>query len=129
MNHALVDSLYAALAAGNRGGVEALLAPGFRAQFTEDLPLGIGGTHHGTEAVDTAWWAIGRAFALRAEPEQYLDITDGRLLVIGRYRGRARATERPIDAVFAHLWTADGDRLTELVQITDSARWLAALDG
>jgi ketosteroid isomerase-like protein len=127
MNHQIVIALYAALAAGDRAGVETCLAPGFEAAFTDGLPLGIGGTHIGHDAIDHGWWAIGRAFALTAEPSQYIDTADGRLLVLGVYRGRARATGASIEAAFMHLWAADGDHLTNLLQLTDSAQWLSAL--
>jgi len=76
------------------------------------------------ELVSLGWWAIGRAFDLRAEPEEWIDCADGRLLVTGRYRGHARASGAPIDAAFAHLWTARDSRLTRLWQLTDSARWI-----
>jgi 2-(1,2-epoxy-1,2-dihydrophenyl)acetyl-CoA isomerase len=127
MNRELVDRLYAALARGDRAAVESLLAPHFQAEFTKSLPFGIGGCHLGTEAIDRGWWAIGRAYSIRAEPDEYVDTADGRLLVLGRYRGSARATGVSVEAAFAHLWSADRERLTGLVQITDGAPWLAAL--
>jgi ketosteroid isomerase-like protein len=128
VTHELVERLYAALAAGDRDGVQALLHPEFVATFAAGLPFGIGGSHHGSDAIDHGWWAIGRAFALRAEPSEWIDCADGRLLVAGRYVGHARATRRPITAAYIHLFAAEDDRLTRLIQVTDSALWLAALD-
>lgn len=120
----LVRAVYPALAAGDRDALARLLDPDFEATFTEGLPFGIGGTHRGAQAAQRdGWWAIGRAFDLHAEPREWIDCTDGRLLVLGRYFGRARASGAPIDAEFAHLWTAGGGRLTRLWQLTDSARW------
>jgi 2-(1,2-epoxy-1,2-dihydrophenyl)acetyl-CoA isomerase len=119
----LVERLYAALAAGDRAEVETLLDPSFTASFSEGLPHGIGGRHDGTDAIDRGWWAIGRAFQLRARPDELVETVDGRLLVLGRYVGQARASGAPVDAAFAHLWSGDGARLTALVQITDTARW------
>jgi ketosteroid isomerase-like protein len=46
---------------------------------------------------------------------------------VGHYRGVARHGGGQLDAAFAHLWRADGERLVELTQITDTALWLAAL--
>jgi 2-(1,2-epoxy-1,2-dihydrophenyl)acetyl-CoA isomerase len=123
----LVERLYAGLAAGDRDAVEALLDPEFVATFAAGLPFGIGGTHRGSAAIDRGWWAIGRAFALRAEPTEWIDCTDGRLLVLGRYVGHARATGATITAAYTHLFAGDGGRLTSLIQLTDSALWLAAL--
>lgn len=127
MNQELVRELYAALRDGDRAAVAALLAPDFAATFTEGLPFGIGATHTGLDAIEHGWWAIGRSFAIRAEPEDWIDCADGRLLVLGRYAGRARSTDRPLEAAFAHLWSERDGRLSRLVQITDSAQWLAAL--
>ncbi len=121
----LVDRVYPALAAGDRDALLELLDADFEATFTAGLPCGIGGTHRGAVAAQRGgWWAIGRAFDLRAEPQEWIDCADGRLLVIGRYVGSVRATGAPVDAAFAHLWTARDGQLTRLWQLTDSARWI-----
>jgi ketosteroid isomerase-like protein len=112
----LVEGLYAALAAGDRPAVEALLSVDFVADFSAGLPAPIGGRHFGSEAINSGWWEIGRRYRLRVEVSEKIATTDGRLLVLGYYR--------PIDAAFAHLWRADGDRLAALVQITDTALWV-----
>jgi 2-(1,2-epoxy-1,2-dihydrophenyl)acetyl-CoA isomerase len=92
------------------------------------MPLGLGGPKRGAAAMrDDGWWAIGRAFAARAEPVEWIRCADGRLLVLGRYRGRARTSGGALDAAFAHVWTAAGGRLTVLRHFTDTARWTDAL--
>lgn len=125
----LVGRVYTALAAGDRPELTRLLHPDFEGTLTEGLPLSIGGTRRGAEAmIEEGWWAIGRAFALRVEPEEWIPCHDGRLLVTGRYVGRARSSTGPaFDAAFAHLWTAREGRLVRVWQLTDSARWRAAL--
>jgi 2-(1,2-epoxy-1,2-dihydrophenyl)acetyl-CoA isomerase len=121
----LVGLVYPALAAGDRDALLDLLDPEFEATLTEGLPFGIGGTHRGAVAAQRdGWWAIGRAFDLRAEPQEWIDCADGRLLVTGRYRGRVRSSGAAVDAAFAHLWTARDGHLTRLWQLTDSARWI-----
>jgi ketosteroid isomerase-like protein len=125
MNHALVDTFYAALQAGDRGTVEALLHSDFTAAFAAGLPYGIGGTYRGTEAIERGWWAIGRAFAITARRDEYVDCTDGRLLVLGRYIGSDRRTHHEIDAAFTHLWSAAEGKLRTLHQLTDTACWTA----
>lgn len=123
----LVRDAYAALEDGDRSALGELLDREFAATFTEGLPVG-GGVHQGPEATQRdGWWAIGKAFAARAEPEQWIECADGRLLVIGRYRGHARSSGEPLDAAFAHLWQAQDGRLTGLWQLTDSWRWREAL--
>ena len=126
---ALVKRAYRALAAGDTDTLRELLDPTFEAEFADGLPLGIGGRHRGAAAaIDDGWWAIGRAFELRAESLEWIPTVDGRLLVLGVYRGRARSTGRPVEAGFAHLWTARDSRLIALRQLTDTARWVAALE-
>ena len=42
----LARALYAALAAGDRDQLDALLHPGFTGRTAEGMPFGIGGDHH-----------------------------------------------------------------------------------
>lgn len=125
----LVRRLYAALGEGDAAAIDKLLAPDFDGQLASGMPLGLGGPKRGAAAMrDEGWWAIGRAFAARAEPDEWIPCADGRLLVIGRYRGRARAADGgQLDAEFAHLWSAADGRLTGLRHFTDTVRWVDAL--
>jgi 2-(1,2-epoxy-1,2-dihydrophenyl)acetyl-CoA isomerase len=123
----LAQRLYAALAAGDQPVLETLLHPDFTGTLAAGMPFGIGGTRHGATAMwDEGWGAIGRHFAARAEPEQFLPLADGRLLVVGRYVGRGRRGGGALDAAFAHLIAFDGDRIRSLEQHTDTARWAQA---
>ena len=124
----LVEALYAALVAGDREAIGRLLTDDFVGVVTEGLPSGIGGTHRGREAmIEEVWWPIGRAFRVRPEPAEWIPCADGRLLVLGRYVGKGRESGVPIDAAFAHLWTAHDNRLSALWQLTDSELFTAAL--
>jgi ketosteroid isomerase-like protein len=127
-DRALVERLYAALGAGDAAGVERLLSADFVGRFAEGLPAG-GGEHAGPAAArEDGWWAIGRRFAARAEPEEWISCEGGRLLVRGRYRGRARGPGGgALDAAFMHLWTIRDGKLVALEQLTDTALWVAAL--
>ncbi|MEA2347480.1 MAG: 2-(1,2-epoxy,2-dihydrophenyl)acetyl-CoA isomerase [Thermoleophilaceae bacterium] len=125
----LVRRLYPALAAGNLDALRPLFAPSFEAHATAGLPLSIGGSYTGFDATwNGVWRVIGRAFNIRVEPEEWLDCGEGRLLVRGRYTGTSRATGLPLDAAFAHLWTAGDKSLLSLWHLTDSALWWRALD-
>ena len=124
----LVRRLYEALATGDGDAVAELLAPDFQGSIAPGMPLGLGGLKDGMVAMrDDGWWAIGRAFSVRVEPEEWIPCADGRLLVIGRYVGRARSSGRPLEAEVAHLWSAVEDRLTSVHQFTDTAMWRDAL--
>jgi 2-(1,2-epoxy-1,2-dihydrophenyl)acetyl-CoA isomerase len=124
----LVRRLYPALAAGDATTLKAILAPDFRAELPAGFPLGIGGHRDSADAmINDTWWAIGRAYSTTVEPEDWIDLGDGRLLVTGHYRGRGRESGREFDAVFMHLWAASDGRLRSLLHCTDTAAWAAAL--
>jgi 2-(1,2-epoxy-1,2-dihydrophenyl)acetyl-CoA isomerase len=120
----LARALYTALAAGNREQLDALLHPEFTGRTAEGMPFGIGGDHDSPTAMRrNGWGAIARHFEAHAEPEKFLDLADGRLLVTGRYRGRGRQGGAALDAAFAHLIAFDQGRIKSLEQFTDTARW------
>jgi 2-(1,2-epoxy-1,2-dihydrophenyl)acetyl-CoA isomerase len=120
----LARALYAALAAGDRAQLDVLLHPEFTGHIAEGMPFGTGGDHDGPAAMRrNGWGAIARHFEARAEPERFLDLADGRLLVTGRYRGRGKQGGAALDAAFAHLIGIDQERIKSLEQFTDTARW------
>jgi 2-(1,2-epoxy-1,2-dihydrophenyl)acetyl-CoA isomerase len=124
----LARHLYEALAAGDAGSVRELLHPSFTGRATEGLPLGLGGDYDSPGAMtEDFWWAIGRHYRARAEPEQFLPLADGGLLVLGRYTGTARVGGGRLDAAFAHVLRFTDGRISKLAQYTDSARWAGAL--
>jgi 2-(1,2-epoxy-1,2-dihydrophenyl)acetyl-CoA isomerase len=124
----LAAQLYEALAAGDTDRLRALLHPSFTGRATAGLPLGLGGDYDSPEAMTRDfWWSIGRHYRARAEPDQFLPLADGGLLVLGRYTGTARAGGGRLDAAFAHVLRFTDGQISELAQYTDSARWAAAL--
>jgi ketosteroid isomerase-like protein len=125
----LVERVYPALAAGDRDTLLEVLHPDFEGNFSPGLPAPIGGSHAGALAsIDQGWWAIGAIWAVRAEPERWLEVEGDQLLVLGTYTGKARRGGRPVVAPFAHLWAADGGRLRSLHQFTDTRLWCDALE-
>src|SRR5438034_4534255 len=120
----IARAFYAALATGDRNQLDALLHPEFTGRTAEGMPFGIGGDHDSPAAMRrNGWGAIASHFAARANPVRFLDLTDGRLLVAGRYLGRGKQGGAPLDAAFAHLIAIDQDRIKSLEQFTDTARW------
>lgn len=127
---ALVERLYDALASGDRAGIEKALTPDFVGRLTPGLPFGIGGEHHGSDAmIREGWFAIGTHWRVRASDQVFTELADGRLQVQGTYRGKGRASGTPFEAWFIHLWELRDGLICGLTQLTDSARFLAALDG
>lgn len=126
---ATAQRLYQALASGDRDALNQLLHPDFVGHAADGLPLNMGGEHVGPEAMRTnLWWRIGEHFKARAIAEDFQLLEDGRLMVVGAYRGSARRSGNLLEAAFIHLlkFTADG-RIERLSQLTDTAAWRAAL--
>jgi ketosteroid isomerase-like protein len=106
----------------------AALTPDFRGVVSDGMPERLGGTYNGAQNMLRDCWA--RVFALvdvRPIPDEYLSSGEDRMVVIGRYTGTARATGKPLSAAFAHILRFGDRRVSELVQITDTARWQQAL--
>lgn len=127
---AAVRRLYRALAAGDREVLATLLHPDFVGHATEGLPWGVAGEHVGPDAMRReVWWQLGRHYNVAAHPDEFHALDDGRLLVVGRYRGEARRSGNKLDAAFHHVIGFAGDgRMVSLDQLTDSAAWIEALD-
>ncbi|MBB2504944.1 nuclear transport factor 2 family protein, partial [Amycolatopsis echigonensis] len=126
----LAASLYDALARGDRDLLSELLHPDFVGRTTAGLPMELGGTYHGAEQMRREFWGgIARHFVARAEPASFHPLDDDSLLVVGTYTGKAKASGGVLDAEFQHILSFDGDRISGLVQLTDSERWHEALDG
>jgi len=61
-------------------------------------------------------------------PEQFLEGGDG-VLAEGRYRGKVKATGKPIYAQFAHVWRLRDGKIVGFQQYTDTRQWSEALGG
>jgi 2-(1,2-epoxy-1,2-dihydrophenyl)acetyl-CoA isomerase len=120
--------LYDALAAHDARAILGALHPSFRGVASAGMPLGAAGVWEGPAAMlSGCWGAVFAAADVTVAPAEFLPVEDGRMVVLGRYGGHARATGRPLDAAFAHVLRFDGGLVSEIVQITDTARWHDAL--
>ena len=125
---ALARQFYAALTAGDRTALEALLHPGFVGHATEGMPFDLGGEYLGPAAMRRDFWGkIAKNFDARAEPDEFRMLDDGRLFVHGTYTGVARSSGAGLDAEFVHLLQFEGAQIIGLRQVTDSARWVSAV--
>jgi ketosteroid isomerase-like protein len=127
---ALAKNAYAALANGDRERLLELLAEDFTAEFAAGMPVvdTSAPIDSAENMIEQAWWALGREYRVRPEASQWIPLSDGRLLVLGRYRGSSRSTGREFEADLMHLWTARDGKLSHLRHLTDTAAWAAALD-
>jgi len=120
---------YEAFTRGDMGAVVGAFDTDIVWEQAQGLPHG--GTYRGIEAVETNvfgplerdWWN-----EFTATPVQFLDAGDD-VVVLGRYRGVAKATGRELDVPFVHVWTIVGGRVVRFRQFLDTAGWNAALDG
>lgn len=120
---------YEAFARGDMDGVVADMHPEIEWHQAQGLPHG--GLYHGLDEVrraifdplDKEWWD---EFA--ADAHEFLD-AGPQVVVIGRYRGRAKGTGRRLDVPFVHVWTYEDGKAVRFRQFLDTAGWREALGG
>jgi ketosteroid isomerase-like protein len=93
------------------------------------LPLTVpwGGTRHGRDGVE-AFATIFRDHVEGqwADPDDFIDGGD-LIVVLGRLRGRARATGKEFEEHFAHVWTLSAGMPSRCRSYFDTAPIMAAL--
>jgi uncharacterized protein len=120
-----VQRIYAAI---NRGDVEELAA-----DVAHDIEWSLpdyvpwGGTSHGPDGIR----AFAEVFQTHvdgnwADPDDFLAI-DNRIVVLGRLRGKGRATGQEFEVGFAHVWTLTDGVASHLRAFYDTTPVLAAL--
>jgi ketosteroid isomerase-like protein len=123
-NSGIVRGLYEAFARGDVPSVMAGLDPTLVWNEAEGNPYADKNPYLGPNAV-----LEGLFMRLAAEwddfaatPEAILDAAGDVVLVMGRYRGRFRATGLSQDAQFAHIWWLKGGKIVRFQQYTDTAQ-------
>lgn len=125
-NLAAARRLYAAFAARDPRAILESLHPAFVGEVSAGMPLGLGGTYEGPEAMlSQVWGPVARVYDLTPELGELLACGTDRVVAVGTYRGALRDSGAPVDAAFAHVLTMRESRVARLVQITDTARWPA----
>ncbi|KWX68481.1 nuclear transport factor 2 family protein [Mycobacterium sp. NAZ190054] len=122
----VAQRFYRALSDKDADALFALLADDFEGRVSTGMPHGVGGEHHGRVAMVTeVWGRIDAAYDVEVVPHEYLSVgpRDGRVVVLGTYRGSARDSPARVDAAFAHVITVRNEQITALQQITDTVRW------
>ena len=115
---------------GNLGSLEILtqvLSPTIRWEIAPGFPYG--GVYVGVDAVFRDFF--GRVLQdfedWRTEMSELFD-AGHRVIALGTYSGRAKATGKTFAARFAHLWTLEGGVLVRLQQCADTAQLVRALE-
>jgi ketosteroid isomerase-like protein len=113
-----------------RGDMDAVLADMHEEiEWHQAQGLPHGGTYHGLlevrraifDPLDEEWWD-----EFSADPDEFLD-AGAEVVVLGRYRGRAKGTGKPLDVPFAHIWTFRDGKAVRFRQFLDTAGWVEAL--
>jgi ketosteroid isomerase-like protein len=124
---AIVRRSYEAFARGDLDAVVADMAPEIRWEQAQGLPHG--GLYRGLgevrsnvfDPLDRDWWS-----EFSAVPDEFLDAGSD-VVVLGRYRGKAKGTGRRLDVPFVHVWTLRDGKAVRFRQFLDTAGWNAAL--
>ena len=122
-----VRRAYDAFARDDMDAVVADMHPEIEWHQAQGLPHG--GLYRGLDAVRAAvfgplsdeWWD---EFA--ADPVELLD-AGGEIVVLGRYRGRAKGSGKPLDIPFVHVWSFRDGKAWRFRQFVDTAGWIDAL--
>ena len=126
-NVAIVRRSYEAFARGDLAAVLADFHPEIEWHQAQGLPHG--GFYRGRDEVERAifaplddeWWD-----EFEATPSDVLD-AGSEVVVIGRYTGRSKATGRPLDVPFVHVWSLREGKAVRFRQFLDTAGWIEAL--
>jgi uncharacterized protein len=122
-NIAVVRRLYEAR--GNPEVIRQILAPDVRWEVVAGFPHS--DVYHGLSGVvDFFMWLFGDFEEWRTEPSEFFEIGD-RVIAIGTYSGRAKATGKTFKAQFAHVWTLRDGVIFRLQQCADTAQLMKAL--
>jgi ketosteroid isomerase-like protein len=72
-------------------------------------------------------FALEQDFAeLTYDGEEFRELSDGRVLVLGRIHGRGRASSLPLEGEFGHVWSFAGGRPRSIEAFLDHTRALRA---
>jgi ketosteroid isomerase-like protein len=123
----LVRRSYEAFARDDMDGVLGDMAPDIEWHQAQGLPHG--GLYRGLDEVrrnifdplDEEWWD-----EFTADPDEFLD-AGSEVVVLGRYRGRAKGTGKQLDVPFVHVWTVRDGKAVRFRQFLDTAGWVEAL--
>ncbi|HEX8061901.1 MAG TPA: nuclear transport factor 2 family protein [Allosphingosinicella sp.] len=117
----LVRAIYDAFAGGDIPRVVALMSADMVWNEADNFPYADGNPYCGPEAI------LGGVFArlgsewdgFAALPEEFLDAGET-IVVLGRYRGRCKATGSALDAQLAHVWRVENGKAVRFQQYTDT---------
>jgi len=120
-NVATIKGLYDAFARGDVPAVLGMMDANISWTDAEGFPYG--GTYHGPDAVlQGVFIPLGNEWdGFSVVPEEFIDGGD-KIVAIGAYSGKYKATGKSFKAPFAHVWTLKDGKVVVFHQHTDTAK-------
>lgn len=120
----LVRQGYAAYAQRDFAAVFALFDPEIEIVQTMELPWG--GHYRGPDGARSFFTKLAAEVDAQPAPDYYVSAGND-VVAVGRLRGAARKSGKPIDLPIVHVWTTEGDRITKFAAFIDTPAMLKAL--
>lgn len=124
----VAERFYRAMATDDGQTLAGLIHPEFTGRVSSGLPLGLGGDVPGSQEMLQIWMTVYKAFDMKPQAEEIVEVGEDRVVAFGFYRGEARETGRKVEAAFSHDVTVRDGQIVRLVQITDTHPWHEALE-
>lgn len=123
-NAQLIRDLYANFARGDAGAVLGVFHPQIVWNEAENIPYADGNPYVGPQRVaEGVFMRIMTEWdGFTVSPEQIVDGGDT-VVARGRYRGVFRATGRPLDSQFVHVWSVRDGQVTAFQQYADTLQF------
>lgn len=123
----IVKAIYDAFGKGDVPGVLGAFDPKIEWREAESFLYADRNPYVGREAVAEGVFQriVSEWDGFTARPEHFIDAGDT-VVVEGRYQGRRKATGRPVDAQFAHVWRLRDGKVVRFQQYTDTKQWAVA---
>ena len=127
-NVELIRGMYEAF---GRGDIEAVLGPmdeGIEWNAAENSPYADRNPYIGPQAVlEGVFMRLGQDWEVfEVKPEEFLDAGD-RVVALGRYNAKHKASGREVWAQFAHVWGVREGKVTSFQQYTDTKQFADAV--
>ena len=120
----VVKSIYAAYARRDFAAFFGLLDPDVEIAQTRQLPWG--GEYRGHDQARDLFRKVAELTQTTPEPEEYVESGET-VVAIGRLRGQAKLTGKPIDVRIVHAWTIRDGRVIRYDAYMDAPAMNAAL--
>ncbi|MCW5766610.1 MAG: nuclear transport factor 2 family protein [Phycisphaeraceae bacterium] len=117
----LVRSIYDAFARGDVAAVLGAMSPDIVWTEAEHFPYADGNPYIGPDAVARGVFArcISEWDGFAVRTDEFLDAGDT-VVVLGRYLGTFKATGRPQNTQFVHVWRIAGGKAVRFQQFADT---------